>query len=65
MSLTPRLSNIAICLQGNAAEVLILDLLGGHGLQSNSLDLIHQMPGHFKQDLVVDQSDDVNTREWI
>ncbi|MAJ61884.1 MAG: hypothetical protein CBC48_19350 [bacterium TMED88] len=36
------------------SEVSILGLLGRHGLQINSFDLIHQIPGHCKQYLVVD-----------
>ena len=41
MSLSPRLSDVAISFEGNVPQILLLQLLGGHGGQCDLSDLIH------------------------
>ena len=41
MSLSPRLSDVAIRFEGNVPQILLLQPVRGHAGQSNLSDLIH------------------------
>ena len=61
MSLSPRLSDVAIRFEGNVPQILLLQPMRGHAGQCNLSDLIHYFPRDLEENLVMDQVNNVNT----